>query len=96
MPTMIRTYSDADWAGCKATRKSTIGGCIMVGNHNVKGWSKTQTLVALSSGESELYAILKAAAETLGIHPNSFARIFFLRARVCHILVVKYTFYTKN
>ena len=27
MPTMIRTYSDADWAGCKATRKSTTGGC---------------------------------------------------------------------
>ena len=63
----LRTYSDADWAGCKETRKSTTGGCILVGDHNVKGWSKTQTLVALSSGESELYATLKAAAETLGI-----------------------------
>ena len=39
----------------------------MIGKHAVKGWSKTQALVALSSGESELYAALKAAAETLGL-----------------------------
>ena len=32
-----------------------------------KGWSKTQSLVAFSSGESELHATLKAAAETLGM-----------------------------
>lgn len=63
----IVTYSDADWAGCKATRKSTTGGAIIVGCHTVKGWNKTQTLIALSSGESELYATLRAAAETLGI-----------------------------
>ena len=33
----------------------------------VKGLIKTQPLIALSSGESELYATLKASAETLGI-----------------------------
>ena len=64
---IIKTYSDADWAGCKQTRKSTIGGCIQIGRHIIKGWSKTQALVAVSSGESELYAALKVAAETLGI-----------------------------
>ena len=64
---MVVTYSDADWAGCKQTRKSTIGGCIIVGKHTIKGRSKTQSLVALSSGESELYVVLKAAAETLGL-----------------------------
>ena len=63
----ITTYSDADWAGCKNTRKSTIGGCIVIGKHNVKPWSRTQSLIALSSGESELYSSLKAAAETLGM-----------------------------
>ena len=63
----ISTYTDADWAGCKQTRKSTTGGCIMIGKHAVKSWSKTQSLVALSSGESELYAALKSAAETLGL-----------------------------
>ena len=39
----------------------------MIGQHLLKGWSKTQTLVALSSGEFELYATLKAASEGLGI-----------------------------
>ena len=62
----ITTYTDADWAGCKETRKSTTGGAVIIGKHIVKSWSKTQSLVALSSGEFELYAALKASAETLG------------------------------
>ena len=63
----ITTYTDADWAGCKETRKSTTGGVINIGDNMVKSWSKTQALVALSSGESEIHASLKASAETLGI-----------------------------
>ena len=39
----------------------------MLGKHTLKTWSKTQTLIALSSGESELYAALKASAEGLGM-----------------------------
>ena len=39
----------------------------MLGEHTLKGWSKTQTLIALSSGESKLYAALKASAEALGL-----------------------------
>ena len=66
-PQTLRIYSDADWAGCKATRRSTTGSCVTLGKHSIKGWSKTQSLVALSSGESELYATLKASAETLGM-----------------------------
>ena len=38
-----------------------------MGMHIIKSYSKTQSLIALSSGESELYATLKAAAEGLGI-----------------------------
>ena len=38
----------------------------MVGTHILKGWSTTQSLVALSAGESELYVTLRAAAEALG------------------------------
>ena len=63
----IKTFSDADWAGCKQTRRSTIGACITVGSHTLKCWSKTQSLIALSSAESELYAAIKAPAETLGM-----------------------------
>ena len=39
----------------------------MFGKHTIKTWSKTQTLLALSSGESESYAALKASAEGLGM-----------------------------
>ena len=63
----IAAYTDADWAGNKTNRKSTSGGCILVGSHVLKFCSKTQSLIALSSGESELYATLRTAAETLGV-----------------------------
>ena len=33
----------------------------------LKAWSRTQTLIALSSGESELAAVTKAAAKSMGI-----------------------------
>ena len=39
----------------------------MIGKHLIKGWSKTQALIALSSAESELYAVLRTASETLGL-----------------------------
>ena len=64
---ILKVYTDADWAGCRETRKSTTGGCAMLGRHALKGWSKTQALIAISSGESELYAALKASAEALGL-----------------------------
>ena len=60
-------YTDADWPGDKDSRKSTSGGCITIGSHLIKGWSKTQSLVALSSAESELYASFRSSAETLGL-----------------------------
>ena len=64
---ILKVFTDADWAGCRRTRKSTTGGCAMLGRHTLKGWSKTQTLIALSSGESELYVALNASAEALGL-----------------------------
>ena len=39
----------------------------MIGDHVIKSWSKTQSLVALSSAESEFYATVKAATEAMGI-----------------------------
>ena len=38
-----------------------------MGEHTMKSWSETQAKIALSSGEFELYAALKVAAETLGL-----------------------------
>ena len=64
---LIDTYTDSDWAGCKATCRSTSGGAMKVGFHCIKTWSTTQATVALSSAEAELYALTKGAAQTLGL-----------------------------
>ena len=39
----------------------------MVGSHLIKTWSKTQATIAKSSAESELYGIVRATCETLGL-----------------------------
>ncbi len=59
-------YTDTDWAGCPRTRKSTSGGCIMLGSHALKSWSSTQSNVALSSGEAEFNGVVRGAGAGLG------------------------------
>ena len=63
----IRTYSDSDYAGCLRTRRSTSGGCLMIGRHFIQSFSKQQKVVALSSAEAETYALVLASCETLGM-----------------------------
>ena len=63
----IKAYTDSDWAGDRCTRKSTSGGALMVGAHSIKTWSKDQSVVALSSGEAELYAANYGGAQALGL-----------------------------
>ena len=53
----IDVYSDTDWSGCPRTRKSSSGGCIMIGKHCLRTWSPTQPSVTLSSGEAEYYRL---------------------------------------
>ncbi len=65
MPTTITVYTDANWAGCKTTRKSTSAGCVMNGCHTIKSWSRTQSSIATSSAEAELYAIGRGTQEAL-------------------------------
>ena len=60
-------YSDSDWAGCTKTRKSSSGGCMLMGRHLLAHWSSTQTVIALSSAEAELNAIVKMFSETIGL-----------------------------
>ncbi len=60
-------YSDSDWAGCRVTGKSTSGGVIMLGSHVLKGCSRTQNHVTMSSAEAELIALVKCTAEVMGI-----------------------------
>ena len=60
-------WSDSDWASEQATRRSCSGGYIQVNGVTVGHWSKTQLNVALSSGEAELNASVKALSETIGL-----------------------------
>ena len=64
---LISGYTDSDWAGCRVTGKSTSGGALMIGTHFIKGWSRTQNHVTMSSAEAELIALVKCSAELLGI-----------------------------
>ena len=65
-PDTLDGYADSDWAGFLRTRRSTSGGLIMSGGHLLAHWSRTQVGVALSSGEAELNAALKAGCELMG------------------------------
>ena len=61
-PNFMEGWSDSDWAGCLETRKSTSGGILKFGKDILKAWSTTQNTIALSSGEAEYYALVKASS----------------------------------
>jgi hypothetical protein len=65
--TNITAYSDADWAGCPDTRRSTSGYCVFVGDNLVAWSSKRQTTVSRSSAEAEYRGVANAVAETCWI-----------------------------
>jgi hypothetical protein len=58
-------YSDADYAGCKIDRKSTLGTCQFLGRSLVSWASKKQNLVALSTAEAEYIAAEHCCAQLL-------------------------------
>ena len=58
---------DSDFAGCLRTRKSTTGGAAFWGRQFIKDWSKTLPVIALSTREAELAAIVWASTEALGL-----------------------------
>ena len=62
----LKCFVDSDWTGFSRTSKSTSGGAILRGAHCLHQWSRTQSNIALSSGEAELNSALKGGAELLG------------------------------
>jgi hypothetical protein len=76
----VEGYTDADWAGNLADRKSTSGYFTSVGGNLVTWRSKKQKVVALSSAEAEFRGMAKGLCELLwlrrllseiGFAPNS-------------------------
>jgi hypothetical protein len=66
-PADLRVFTDTDFAGCRTSRRSTSGGCIMRGAHLLKHWSVTQKVITLSSGEAELAGVVRGASEGCGL-----------------------------
>ena len=66
-PITLTVFNDSDWAGDRITRRSTSGGCLMRGGHLIKCWAKGQHVIALSSGEAELYSSVKIGSEAIGL-----------------------------
>ena len=60
-------HTDADWAGCISTRRSTSAGTIQLGGHTLKRLSSTQATVAMSSAESEYNAAVRGGATGPGM-----------------------------
>ena len=64
----FRGYSDADWAGDLADRKSTSGYTFMLFGAPVSWGSKKQPIVSLSTSETEYIALSLAIQEGKWIH----------------------------
>ncbi|XP_071728023.1 secreted RxLR effector protein 161-like [Rutidosis leptorrhynchoides] len=63
-PTKLIAYSDADWAGCPTTRRSTSGYCVFLGNILLSWSSKRQPTPSRSSAEAEYRGVANVVAET--------------------------------
>ena len=66
-PMEIEGWTDSNWANDLRTRKSCSGGYITINGFCVSHGSKTQSNIALSSGEAELNAAVKNLSEMLGL-----------------------------
>ncbi|GJX47406.1 ribonuclease H-like domain-containing protein [Tanacetum coccineum] len=60
----LTAYSNADWAGSPATRRSTLGYCVFLGDNLLTWSSKRQEKLSRSSAEAGYRGVTNAVAET--------------------------------
>ncbi|XP_048613467.1 uncharacterized mitochondrial protein AtMg00810-like [Brassica napus] len=60
----LTAYTDADWAGCPSTRRSTSGFCLYLGDNLISWSAKRQPTVSRSSAEAEYKGIANAVSES--------------------------------
>ncbi|KAJ9547458.1 hypothetical protein OSB04_020001 [Centaurea solstitialis] len=61
----LTAFSDSDFAGCRLDRKSTTGGCHLLGGKLVSWTSKKQNSVSISTAEAEYVAVGSCCAQVL-------------------------------
>jgi hypothetical protein len=61
--TDLVVYTDADWAACPDTRRSTSGYAVFLGDNLVSWSAKRQTVVSRSSVEAEYRAVANGVDE---------------------------------
>ena len=59
----IESFTDADLAGCRTSRKSTSGGSILLNESITHTWAKQQDTIADSSAESEFIGMTYACKQ---------------------------------
>ena len=64
---ILETFSDADWMGNRAHRKSTSCGVHLLNGNFLYGSSRTQKVISLSSCESELHSIVSSMSDAIFI-----------------------------
>ncbi|XP_021822406.1 uncharacterized protein LOC110763832 [Prunus avium] len=65
--TILVAYSDADWAGCPDTRRSTTSYYMFLWSNLISWSAKKQRTVSRSSAEAEHRALTYACANTIWI-----------------------------
>jgi hypothetical protein len=62
---MLKRFTDADWAGCRDTRRSTAGYLFNIGSGAISWQSKRQSVVALSTCAAEFIGQTQATKEAI-------------------------------